>query len=54
MTSELTDRATDEEIARLREAIQEQRVEVREYLARELGGDPEDYRAETYLAEHGA
>lgn len=51
MASELTDRATDEEIERLSNAIQEQRVEVREYLARELGGDPEDYRAERYLTE---
>lgn len=51
MASEPTGSATDEEIARLSEAIQEQRVEIREYLARELGGDPEDYRVERYLAE---
>ncbi len=53
MASELPDRATDEEVERLSDAIQDQRVEIREYLARELGGDPEDYRAERYLAEHG-
>ena len=53
MASELTDRATDEEIERLGSAIQDQRVELREYLARELGGDPEDYHAGHYLAEHG-
>lgn len=40
-----------EELARLREAIQDQRSEIRAHLARELGGDPEDYRAEQYLAD---
>lgn len=47
----MTDRATDEELTRLRAAIQDQRSDVRSYLARELGGDPDDYRAEAYLAE---
>lgn len=51
MASGITERATEEELARLRSAIQEQRPEIRAYLARELGGDPEDYRAERYLAE---
>jgi len=51
MASELSDRATDEELGRLREAIQDQRPEVRAHLARELGGEPDDYLAETYLAD---
>lgn len=52
MASNLTGRASDQELARLSEAIQEQRVEIREFLAEQLGGDPSDYRAEDYLAEH--
>lgn len=51
MVPEPGELATDEELERLRDAIQDQRSEVRAYLARELGGDPEDYRAESYLAE---
>ena len=35
---------TDEELEEAREAIEELRVRDREYLAEELGGDPEDYR----------
>jgi hypothetical protein len=35
---------TDEEHEELREAIEELRVRDREYLAEQLGGDPEDYR----------
>jgi hypothetical protein len=50
MASDLTGRASDEEIVRLAESIQEQRAEVREYLARKLGGEPEDYLAERHLA----
>lgn len=53
MASDLTGQASDEELSRLGEAIQEQRVELREYLAQQLGGEPDDYRAETWLAEHG-
>ena len=34
---------TDEEHEELREAIEELRVRDREYLAEQLGGDPEDY-----------
>jgi hypothetical protein len=45
---------TDEEIAELREAMDDQREEVREALADELGGDPEDYRADkTPVADGG-
>lgn len=51
MAPGLTDRATDEELDRLQAAIEAQRVEIREYLARELGGDPDEYRAERYLSE---
>lgn len=40
---------TEGEIEELRESIEEQRVEVRELLAEELGGSPDDYRAEAYL-----
>ena len=40
----VTDPVPDEEIEALKEEMQEQRVEVREYLAEELGGDPDDYR----------
>ena len=35
---------TDEEHEELREAIEDLRVRDREYLAEQLGGDPEDYR----------
>ena len=35
---------TDEEHAEARAAIEELRVRDREYLAEQLGGDPEDYR----------
>lgn len=49
MASEVTEPATDEEIRALREAIQAQRVEVREHLASELGGVPADYDADRYI-----
>lgn len=45
---------TDAAIAEAREAIAAQRVEIREVLAAELGGDPGDYRAEAYLQEQDA
>ena len=35
---------TDEELGEAREAIEELRVHDCEYLADQLGGDPEDYR----------
>jgi hypothetical protein len=40
---------TDDELAAAREAIQELRVEVRADLAEDLGGDPDDYRADRYF-----
>jgi Xaa-Pro aminopeptidase len=40
-----------EEIAEMREAMEEQRVAVREALAEDLGGDPEDYRADGPVAD---
>jgi hypothetical protein len=39
---------TDAELERAREAIDELRHETRETLEEELGGDPEEYRADTY------
>ena len=37
-----------EELAALQKEIAEQREQVREDLAADLGGDPEDYNADTY------
>jgi len=42
-------RANEEEIDALREEMNEQRAEIREALAEDLGGEPEDYDAEEYL-----
>lgn len=42
---------TDEEIEAVREEMQAQREDVREALAADLGGDPEDYRAEAYFRD---
>jgi len=42
---------TDAEIDALREEMEEQRVEIREALAEDLGGDPDDYNAETYFRD---
>ena len=36
---------TDDEIAAFQQAMDEQREEILQALAEELGGDPEDYRA---------
>lgn len=47
----ITDPVPDEEIEALQEEMQEQRVEVREQLAEDLGGDPDDYRGDRYLAD---
>lgn len=38
---------TDDEIATFQRAMDEQREEILQALAEELGGDPEDYRAGT-------
>lgn len=42
---------SEAEIEALREAMNEQRQEIREALAEDLGGEPEDYDAGTYLRE---
>lgn len=39
---------TDADLESAREGIEEFRVETREILAEELGGDPDDYRADRY------
>jgi len=36
---------TDDELAAAKESLEELRVQVREDLAEDLGGDPEDYNA---------
>lgn len=41
---------TDDELAAASDAIQELREEVRADLAEDLGGDPDDYRADRYFA----
>ena len=40
---------SEEEIDALREEMDEQREKIREALAKDLGGEPEDYDAEAYL-----
>lgn len=44
---------TDDEIEALREEMDEQRVEIREALAEDLGGDPDDYRADRPATDGG-
>ena len=39
---------SDEEFAAAKERLDELRERVREDLAEDLGGDPEDYNADTY------
>lgn len=43
------ERVTDAEFEALREAMDEQRAEIREALAEDLGGKPEDYNAKAHL-----
>lgn len=43
---------SEEEIEALREEMDAQREEVREALAEDLGGEPEDYDSEKYLRDH--
>lgn len=43
------DGVTDEEIIAARAQIQETREELRDALAEELGGDPEEYEADRYF-----
>lgn len=40
---------SEEEIEALRGEMDEQREEIRQALAEDLGGEPEDYDAEEYL-----
>ena len=42
---------TEEEIQALQEEMDDQREEIREALAEDLGGEPEDYDAEKYLRD---
>ena len=42
---------TEEEIQALQEEMDDQREEIREALAEDLGGEPEDYDAEKYLSD---
>ncbi|PSQ06524.1 hypothetical protein BRC97_06080 [Halobacteriales archaeon QS_6_71_20] len=42
---------TDDEIEAAREEMSEQRNEIREYLAEELGGDAGDYDSRAYFRE---
>ena len=39
---------SEEELAALQKEMTEQREQIREDLAADLGGDPEDYNADTY------
>jgi hypothetical protein len=45
------DPVSDEELEELAEEMDAQREEVREALAEDLGGSPEDYDAEKYLSD---
>ena len=40
---------SEEDIDALREEMDEQREDIREALAEDLGGEPEDYDAQKYL-----
>jgi hypothetical protein len=44
---------TDEQFAAAKEEIQSLRADVRESLAEDLGGEPEDYRADRAVADGG-
>jgi hypothetical protein len=44
---------TDEQLSAAREELQSLREEVREALAEDLGGDPDDYRADQAVADGG-
>lgn len=43
------DPVNEDDIEALREEMDDQREEIREALAEDLGGEPEDYDAEEYL-----
>jgi len=42
---------TDEELEKFQESMEEQAEELREALAEDLGGEPEDYNHERYFEE---
>jgi hypothetical protein len=42
---------SEEELEALQEEMDDQREEIREALAQDLGGEPEDYDAEKYLSD---
>ena len=42
---------SEDEIEALREEMADQREDIREALAEDLGGDPEDYDAAAYLSD---
>jgi len=44
---------TDEELEEFQEAMEEQGEELRKTLAEDLGGDPEDYRANRATVDGG-
>ena len=44
---------TDEELEEFQEAMGEQGEELREALAEDLGGNPEDYRADRTVGDGG-
>lgn len=44
---------TDEELTEAKESLEELRKQVREDLAEDLGGDPEEYRADRRVADGG-
>jgi len=46
------DPVSDEEIETLREEMASQREDVREALAEDLDGEPEDFDAEKYFSKH--
>ena len=45
------DPVSEEDIDALREKMDEQREDIREALAEDLGGEPEDYDAERYFEQ---
>ena len=51
MARRVTEPVDEEEIEDLQAEMREQKEEILEALAEDLGGDPDDYRAETYFAK---
>jgi hypothetical protein len=45
------EQVSEEEIQALQEEMDDQREEIREVLAEDLGGEPEDYDAGKYLSD---